>query len=622
MSAITYNGVGLPYAFTTQFQQEALYDDVGQTDWYLTKFDIQAQAVVNANYISLLAPDLAVEGASANAANIMQAVRTRLLQPRRELSVTFNGHELIPQPTAGQQGVVDARNGPMPQSCNIVQLNNETFLILYHIIAHYWECNEVRGAGSGPLVQNTEGNNVLFNRWSEIVDIDNRNFSKRIREGKFAIRSDNKDGMIADMARRQMAVVGVPKGFLRESSTYIISPDGLTVAYRIVDREVFKLPPAPAFEASGEYIESASHRGAKRWGEVRVNLKGDLVTDQTLLIEKAIAVAVSKLTINGAMTSQLAKGFTLLESASVMVKMYDNEVEVRMRVLMKPKTDKTGKGRKRGVWGMDFAGMAFTPFSEPGDMPPYLDRGTTPLLLQAAAYFDPCFESQLNPTTGQMDRGLAPGTAGETFESETATTPGMPSVPDHFLTEQQDVNRLQVIRRPDLNPDDMLAKYQDLSPDQSIFIDYDIQSRYEGDRHIYMMGLSSPEGAAQNDRSAAFVQLASPTLLWIVDWSVAKWAEAPEYPNSFPNPAGPWVLLDEHYEPTMLMLATDGVTALYRISGTYVYGHKNPDPLDLSSHVQFSRPAWMLDTFDRSLPTSKKTPDLFGLEDEDPRPNP
>ncbi len=138
MSLLSYNGVFLPYSTATQFDQRALRDE-SDTDWYLTEFNIKAQCVVNKNYLGLLAPDLAPGGVPVtdNAAAIMAAIRTRLMQHRRRLSFTFNGVELIPQPQQGVPGTVDAQNGPKPQSCQIVQLTNVTFLIVYHIIARY-----------------------------------------------------------------------------------------------------------------------------------------------------------------------------------------------------------------------------------------------------------------------------------------------------------------------------------------------------------------------------------------------------------------------------------------------------------------------------------------------------
>lgn len=128
MSVLSYNGVYLPYSFTTGFRQEAVYDDMSGTDWILTRFDIQIQCVVNADYATQLAPEL-VGIQTRSAADVMNIIRSRLLKPRKRLSFKFNGVELIPQPQEGigSPGDVDARNGPQPQSCILIELTNTAF---------------------------------------------------------------------------------------------------------------------------------------------------------------------------------------------------------------------------------------------------------------------------------------------------------------------------------------------------------------------------------------------------------------------------------------------------------------------------------------------------------------
>ena len=135
-----------------------------------------------------------------------------------------------------------------------------------------------------------------------------------------------------------------------------------------------------------------------------------------------------------------------------------------------------------------------------------------------------------------------------------------------------------------------------------LFTDYLITTHYEKSRHIYRMGITSPS-KFQGD-SVAFIQLAAPTLLWICDWTASSINKQPEVPN--PNPSDPnWVLLDDRYEPASLALAPDGVTPLYRISGTYVYGHKNPDDFT-PNNISFPCPPWMDPSgIDRTMPIGK-----------------
>lgn len=429
MSIVTYNGVSLPYPFATQYAQSAVHDDVSGTDWCLTKYGIQIQTVVNSNYLNQLAPDLV--GTTTNPAAIMKVVRNRLLEPRKTLSYTVNGVELMPQKQSVASGsgtipgTVDAKNGPIPQSCNITQLNNTSFLINYHIVAHYWE-NIAAGTVTG---QNRAGNDVLFNRWTESVHIDQCMYTTRTRQGKYAIRSDNVDGKLADELRTQFAVVALPDGFLRQSANYSITPDGLSISYSIVDKEVHRLPPKPAYEASGTYTETAAYGlTGFRQGVAKVHLRGRNAatdTEREALIAVAVALACAKLDNNN---------FTMLSSATCTVDMFDNTVDCQVTGMLKASdpSNPIGSQRHYGVWSFDFPALASTAYNVVEKMgpngvvipaqagpipwqPTLFDYGTSSLLLQAAAYYDPSLrQNKLNPTTGQMEKGTPPGEGGVT----------------------------------------------------------------------------------------------------------------------------------------------------------------------------------------------------------------
>lgn len=406
MSDFMYNSVVLPYPRCLDFRQDAVFEE-SNTDRILTRIDVTVQSTINANYMSFVCPDLVVGGAPTTdqAAEIMNVIRSRLLKPRKALSYTFASRQLIPQ-RAGVNGDVDAKNGPQPQSCTILELNNVTFLVTYRVVAHYWE-NIGVNAQLNPATVNRAGNPVLYNRWSETVDIDSTDFSRVIREGTYAIRSDNDRGLIADRFRETMAQLGVPSGCLREASSYSVTPDGLAIRYRVVDKEVFKLPPQPAFEADGEYTESASRSFAKRFGDVRVRLRGAKTTSQAILLNTAVAVCASKLNINGPSA--------VMEGGSLTVDMYNNLVEVRMRAQFK-----SNKERFKDWSGLRFGNSIVETPGTDDDRPPkpqYQLRGTLSWLLQAAAYFDPSLRNTvLVPKLGQLSAGREVGQAGLNLE--------------------------------------------------------------------------------------------------------------------------------------------------------------------------------------------------------------
>ncbi|MDE2098092.1 MAG: hypothetical protein KGL39_12635 [Patescibacteria group bacterium] len=413
MSIVKYNGITLPYSHITNVSQEAIYDD-SSTDHLFNRFDVTIQAVLNSNYVATISSS--IPNQVTNPADIMSFIRHKLLAPRRLLSIGFNGTELTP---ARQQGdpippdpneFIDAKNGPQPQYCKIDQLTNTTFLITYRVVAHYHECPIiVDNSKHQNIVQNKAGNAVLSNRWSESVVMDENQYTKRSRTGRIILRSDNIDGLTPDQLRSDMAVVGVPEGFIRESSEYSITPDGLMLEYHIVDREVFKMPPRPAFKSSGRYTEIKTQNGAITLGQVEVHLEGDKVTKQDDLVAIALYIACQKLAVRSKTPGSPFQDIAIMNFSRVSVGLYDNTVDVIMQGMFKNRSGinriNNTKARFCGTNGFRIAGITITPPSPLGGdgKPNYMDRGTTNILLQAAAFYDPCIRNQkVELKTGQF----------------------------------------------------------------------------------------------------------------------------------------------------------------------------------------------------------------------------
>lgn len=135
---------------------------------------------------------------------------------------------------------------------------------------------------------------------------------------------------------------------------------------------------------------------------------------------------------------------------------------------------------------------------------------------------------------------------------------------------------------------------------QDFFTDFRVSNRYEYDKHIYMAGLTSPNPNSLFPTST-FFQMSAPTMLWIADWTAARRNDIPTIPEPDPDPASGWVLLDTHYETAEISTAGDGITPFYRITGTYVYGATRPNPTRPMTFVNFGRPPWLADVFQRAV---------------------
>jgi hypothetical protein len=140
-----------------------------------------------------------------------------------------------------------------------------------------------------------------------------------------------------------------------------------------------------------------------------------------------------------------------------------------------------------------------------------------------------------------------------------------------------------------------------------VWSDWAMNSRLESDRTRYMVPVTAPNGF--QGKTVSIVQLASPVLLWIVDWTAMRTGDKPLIPDPTTNDPN-WVILDEIYEPASQVSLTDGVNRLYRISGTFIYGHVNP-AADILSYVIFPIPPWLTDNAERLFGTNYRIRGLF-----------
>ena len=128
----------------------------------------------------------------------------------------------------------------------------------------------------------------------------------------------------------------------------------------------------------------------------------------------------------------------------------------------------------------------------------------------------------------------------------------------------------------------------------SCFDDYLIINRFESDGNRYLSGLTSPDGF--DGDQVAFWQLATETMIWICDWTVEVSSEQQPPMPAETAPDG-WVFLDKSMTPSSNMVQGDGGTPIWRISGTYVYGAKNPKTVT----PFYPRPPWITDTLNRDV---------------------
>ena len=432
MSVVTYNGISLPYPVNSSFTMERIYDESGTDPIYL-KIEAMVQCVLGPDYFTMMASGIL--NSDDSIVDATRYIRNKLLQPRKALQITVGGNDLIPAKQAKDQGnaqrQVDAKHGPQPISCVITNLTEDTFLLTFRIVGHYWE--NYANAEDALTGANKDGNPVISCRWSDSQEVDGRNFTRRIREGMYVIRSDAVGGGAVgggrlDNFRENFAVVGIPPGFVRKVASYRVDPNGLKMTFRLEDQELYLLPPFPAYEASGTYMETLAPNGSKRWAECMVELKGRKSTgvseSKYALINTAIAIVLKKMqTATGDSLSATKDGKTLLfhpivimEQMMVSTDLYDNTVKVSTRWQISSAASQSKavafESVNKGViadWPLGSGGGQASPrVAVYGN--PDVDS-----FLKAAAYFDPSLQQKLNAGTGQLtptEPHGEPGTGG------------------------------------------------------------------------------------------------------------------------------------------------------------------------------------------------------------------
>jgi hypothetical protein len=494
MAVLTYNAIALPYCDTANYSMETTYDKVGNTDKFTSKFDCDVQCVINPDYIQVLQQFLkpglnTTFGNMTTPSQIMLAIQDSLSWPRRQLSFLVNGQELIPQPMttkagAPQTGTVDAANGPKPKPCIVTEFAGDSFILNYGVTAEYVQfLNPAAGQANFATPPNARTSAVIASRWTESVHYDRLMMATVTRDGTFTIRSDHDKfdlGPMAEMVnpgaptpagpdwlRGSFAIVGVPDGFKREVSEYKVSPDGLSLHYNLADKEIWRYPPSPAYEAEGEFTEEGNTNMGIREVEGRIKLHGSKGTSQADLVTAAIGTLSQKMLLgvrgfriiqppplgnpNGIPGSVLLdSGVALVHRAYVTVGIYDNSVEVGIRARRKltipglpapafgaatvgppwffpfgnaaanifQQATNDHVARSTPMLPFDPVGLAADPTVITSYRPSYLDYGTNPIgtLLQAAAYYDPSLDTAMSRNTRQLQQGVVPGGAGYTTE--------------------------------------------------------------------------------------------------------------------------------------------------------------------------------------------------------------
>lgn len=376
-TTVTYGDISLSYILTRSIDRVPEYEG---PDYLWTRARLTVQAILSSNVVPTVAGE--------NATQTMNRIKHYMETPRYRLKVEIDGREMLNSPIPG--AIKDCKNGPLPVHFNVLRIvGSESFLVEFCVDTWVVDCV----GGERPPYQS--------HRWEDRVTIDKSFISTRTRTGKIVVRGDldiNPDTL------RQFAVEGtgaVPAGFIRRKSDWTEDSDGLTLRYTLVDEEQFLMPPPPAADADGEYIESTPFtEGAISFGECWVTLDGSKMgfgaaTQEHVeqLIRTAVHICVS-------MTGYIGDGSNgiILKRAAIKRRLYKPIVHVSMQVQLRPNQARVRIGNANLPVSLSRL-TVYPPGSAPqvAQTPDGGTRGSANLLLVAAAMGDPCIRAATVP---------------------------------------------------------------------------------------------------------------------------------------------------------------------------------------------------------------------------------
>lgn len=402
MSKLTYNGLVFDSDGwqTLGFNQEAIYDE-SNTDLECVKITIAGHCVLS--QCPGRAPFLpGAVGDPAATALAKTRLTSAFMKPQQSISFTVNGTEMMPS-----SSTIDARNGPRPLRCNVISITEGAFLCDVAIESHWVETSPAGSDGDGNQLKNEVGQ-ILSHRWSETAKIDLNFYTTKTRTGKIVVSSaayNSKKGIFLDKLRETLITTSIEPGFVRLDSQYTVHPNGLEMRYSIVDQERFRLPPAPASDAEGDYtITTQMTNGPGRFVTCRIKLTGPkkVQSNPGILMKAALGIALNQ--------CRKAGGF-FPTKVDFHEQLYRNEVEVmvagRLNQQKRNRSEKKTLNLEAGLKNIGMAplgserGLARSP--DPGT------RGTANLLLRAAAFHDPSLGQTLDRTDNSVSGGIVPG---------------------------------------------------------------------------------------------------------------------------------------------------------------------------------------------------------------------
>ncbi len=235
---VSYNGVNIDLA-RVSYSGRSLYDDRDMVSGsYVISFNVQGIVYSTSN---------SQTGPAGFVVN-RNSIEALLTQPQKEFKWTINSAtqwDIIGSGTPTTTQKLDRRWGPKPRSVQISEIaGGQACKVSFVLEATISSC-------SSP-------SDIEEFYWQFAYAYD-RNFTcSRTITGKIRIQSGAVNPNVASTSIASIALTDTnqdwfptcPFGFYRDSQNYTLSPDGLTMSWTIVDKQVWRTLPAPLSDGS------------------------------------------------------------------------------------------------------------------------------------------------------------------------------------------------------------------------------------------------------------------------------------------------------------------------------------------------------------------------------------
>lgn len=273
---------------------------------------------------------------------------------------------------------------------------------------------------------------------------------------------------------------------------------------------------------------------------------------------------------NGAVATFASTG-SILEGASIRESLWENKVEVSIKVMIGANRDrKNTLPLNLGRFGTPLPGVT-AKIPNPGT------RGTAGLFLVAASFVEPC------GTTPALQGGPNDPTWALTTDTGEAGNPA-PAVDIKIADTISDSGAGFDSTGGDFGGSGGGSGSGSGGAQGGIFSDYRVMSTYNGDDHTLQLPIASDQ--ASDD--SVFVQVAKANMSLQVDWLAEKSGSKPLLPNPYVSDSN-LVFLRGQIITDQVETDSDGTVLKYKVQGRYFYGAKNRQQLNINCGV----PPWV-----------------------------